>query len=307
MLVLKKSTYPSYMGFWARLQKIGRKKTLPMTSKPTNKNAQQTEEMLRQRFLAERDKFFNKTPKKRDLLKHAMRWGSTSNYTMLQNKKRAGMNIKDPYGYWKDHANMRKFNAGLRMYLNKVALRAPAMPKGVRNFETGSRFPNLYRGVAVPDPRQIVGAKEWRDLGFMAFSRNQGTSMLYAIYNAAQDPNSVIVLFRMNVRDVPPGTPWIWFKGQPETQRWRTASFVHTDKTGNNEVMLPPGVLRIKKLEDTGRTWIHTRQPDQPFGKTIVRRLFKADVEYRPVSEHVPFTVLKAVGKFKSGLRRPTT
>lgn len=281
------------MGLLERLREL-----MGLKRQNGNKTLPPVNPEMRKRFLAERNTYFDKPPKRRDLIEYAHRWGATGEFTQLQNKKRRGINIKDPYTYWKDHANMRELNAGLRMYLDKVALRAPAMPPKVKNFETGSKFPTLYRGIALSNPNLIVGKKEWRDAGYLAFSRDKATALDYALYNAANDPKSVLVLFRMNVRDVPPGTPWIWFRGVAESQSTLRKEFVNTHLISNNEVLLPPGVLRIKQAPQV--TQLHAE-----VNRVIMhRKLYEVEVEYRPVSEHVPFTVLKAISKFKSGLRQ---
>lgn len=266
----------------------------------------QIEQLTHHQFMAERNKFFDKFPTKRDLTKHAWRWGGTANSIELQRAKRSAMDVKNPYQFWKQHPNMRRFDAGLRMYLDTVALRAPAMPPKVRNFETGSEFPTLYRGFSIPDSKMIEGARIWRDEGYMAFSRDRNVSLKYGFENAFHHSHNAVVLFRMNVRDVPPGTPWIWYTGTPESFGKPNASFVQTTLVNNNEVMLPPGILQIKNLVDDGlytsdywtkhkKGWKHGQ---------FTKRLFTADVEYRPFSDRVPNLVRKAANKFKRGIQR---
>ena len=146
----------------------------------------------------------------------------------------------------------------LDRYMKSFALRAPAMPPKVRNTKSGSEFPVLYRGVPATAnaTAELNRRGEWRDKGYMAFSRDMHTALQFGR-----------TLFKLDVRDVQRGTPWIWFAGPNEVcvsedwdnelqnLKWVHAGFVAKDfdpgapgVTYEREVLLPPGTIRVKAV-----------------------------------------------------------
>lgn len=91
----------------------------------------------------------------------------------------------------------------------------------------------LWRGIHgdMATAFQKRGVHEER--GFLAFTRDMGIARQFSQKQA---------VMRLAVSDVLPGTPWIWFdcRGQPES----SAGY-------EEEVLLPPGVLRVGTRDST--------------------------------------------------------
>ena len=140
----------------------------------------------------------------------------------------------------------QQINHGVRTYLRKYALRAPAMPPGRPAYK-------LYRGVKMGATAvaAMVRAGRLVDPGYIAFSRDVVVAQDFA------KP----VLFVLDVRSVPRGTPWIWYGGF-DGVRSPLASGVPEE----NEVLLPPGALVIKSVERVNDrlTYVHVSYTGAP-------------------------------------------
>lgn len=211
---------------------------------------------------------FYKEPSKKTLTGHASDWASGM-YERLQTFMRTNKNA-----YRTNHWVVQTAR-GLELFMQRFALRAPHMPPKVRNMQTGSSVLNLYRGVRLTneDVNSLLQKGEIRDKGFVAFSRNKQVAMAFA--DEARCCGNKIV-FKLNVQDVPRGTPWIWYAGPAETYRpsrrvvdknnftgikeyfgaYKTKKY-HTNWVRgiplNSEVLLPPGTLRLLKAPNLAK------------------------------------------------------
>lgn len=236
-------------------------------------------------------KLFPRQPTKKDLELALVRWGTKGNFTGAQSQKQAYPHKK------RADLDTRQFVASIDMYMSKFALRAPAMPPKMRNLETGSSVPTLWRGMSV-DEEVVDGTNRfggWPMEGYAAFSRDKKAAIRYGtgiMTNSKFVRNSVIVLFRLLATDVQRGTPWVWFTGKDDLARNRTVlSGLHT----NQEVLLPPGFMRFK-----GPPRVSTVEFTQ-LGK---KRMYTFDITYEPASTpQAAWVALKAVMKFKAGGR----
>lgn len=141
--------------------------------------------------------------------------------------------------------------------MKRFSMRAPDMPPKVRNLQTGSEFPTLYRGLMVSEGglQRMFDNGFWADKGYMAFSRSKPYALDWALGAAAY--MGVPVLFQINVRDVQRGTPWIWFRGTAEAYYQQQGGlkkkinfiplgFNKGSAPEENEVLLPPGAILLK-------------------------------------------------------------
>lgn len=117
-----------------------------------------------------------------------------------------------------DAAGTRRAHAdALKEHFQKFAAAAP------RGAKSGVRY--LYRGVHGPQADEIEAHGGRAEKGFVAFSWDRDVAHQFARGR---------LLLRLAVRDVPAGTPWIWFgrRNNPESLA-----------AHEREVLLPPGRL----------------------------------------------------------------
>ena len=86
----------------------------------------------------------------------------------------------------------------MAMYMKKYALRSPMMPQGLQNTKT------LYRGMVLrkDEVHKLLNTMRFEHAGFMSFTRDIGIAKEFG------PPN---VIFWLDTKDVPKGTPWVWF------------------------------------------------------------------------------------------------
>ena len=226
---------------------------------------QQLLRWARERVAQAKGKAFARIPKKRQLRASLTGW-TTETYGAVQEGRRGNTPLAN---------KARKVDYALARHMQFTALRAPQMPPKVRDIETGSSTPNLYRGFSVTTAefQAMVQRSYVQDKGYLAFTRRKG----YAISFGARKDKDVLVVVRLNVRRVARGTPWVWFAGVPETHTVRDVEvrkrsqpfntdvmnynlrFTKADLSRNktfdvgypmeNEVLLPPGYLLINKMQ----------------------------------------------------------
>lgn len=143
-------------------------------------------------------------------------------------------------------AKTRRDDRWLALYMKLHALRAPAKPL---------RAPDgpLFRGVMLTDDqlKQLMSTKTWEDKGYMSFTRDHQHAMAFGSRKTRWQGRN-FVMFRLPLRDVARGTPWIWFVGTKEQKMWMQTDdpgavpFMGWDvqgEPGESEVTLPPGTL----------------------------------------------------------------
>lgn len=101
---------------------------------------------------------------------------------------------------------------------------------------TNGRAAYLYRGVKLTDPAvaRMLSQGVLRDRGFIAVSRRRAV---------AEEFGDVVL--RIDVFGIPRGTPWLWFSDAPSTVR-QHREYNRSEYRQQAEVLLPPGVVRIK-------------------------------------------------------------
>jgi hypothetical protein len=130
---------------------------------------------------------------------------------------------------------MTSMNALLRLH----TYGAPAMPPGVH-------VSTLYRGVFLPAGvyARLTDEGDYTEKGFAAFTFSREEAVSYA--RTGRDERGFdggkMVVFELDVRDIPRGTPWIWFW----PKKSRTNRVVHM---GNDvhQVVMPPSTLEVER------------------------------------------------------------
>lgn len=173
-------------------------------------------------------------PDKRIARTAAEQW-TGAHYDNIQRLRRTGR-ASDPY--------TNRLNYTLRTYMKKFSLRAPAMPPKIRN-PAGGELQWLYRGITMSRSQfeDVKRAGRLVDRGYMAFSRYRDVAEGFA--DSYENDSRVGILFRLNVRDVPRGTPWIWYT-DPKAAAGRRSAYVASAVPEEEEVVLPPGALVFK-------------------------------------------------------------
>jgi len=165
---------------------------------------------------------------------------TTGIYRNIQNSRRKSSSPKNP--------GVERINRYLAQTMRNTALRVPTVPRGYENIN------NLYRGIHGPIAKKLLENGEFRDKGYIAFSRDPAVSNLFG----ANVDNGGITL-KIPVRTIPKGTPWIWFRNKNsgnvinKTSKNRN---IHTSNEDEKEVLLPPGTIRLvdKNAASKGKT-----------------------------------------------------
>ncbi len=160
--------------------------------------------------------------------------------------------------YWK-RTSVSRNASWLQRYMTHHALRAPALPLKARHTP-------LFRGVVLTQAQQEQLAKDgrWSDRGFMSFTRRESSATTFGLGSES----GRLVVFRLKLSDVAPGTPWVWLVGTeereafPAIKQWgRRNGWEAIGLEDEHEVTLPPGTLRVKAASNKSTTIIHRRIP----------------------------------------------
>lgn len=173
---------------------------------------------------AQRTKGLSKQVTRREKRKdHVTKW--TSNvYQNIQNYRRASPTSKPEV-----HENTNRVNRYLAQVMRNTSIRAPTVPRGFENVGY------LYRGVHGPIAKALRKSGEYKDKGYIAFSRSQNVA------NGFGSSKGGFTL-RIPIHSIPRGTPWLWFKRPVSSTKNKN---IHDSIINENEVLLPPGTLRI--------------------------------------------------------------
>lgn len=237
-------------------------------------------------------KMFPRHPTKKELEKTMRNYGTMDTFQEVLEWKRGGEMHKAPM-------RVQRYDAAMRMYFQKHALRAPQMPPKMRDADTGGELRTLYRGVAFDgDLADMIFSQTHLNDEYMSFSRSRQTAMGYALFNLKRSDR--MVLFRLDLSAVPRGTPWVWYHGGPgrPTNKSVVGPSVHDIDGGsssNYEVLLPPGDLKFLS-KPVGSVF----EIPLPGGRGMIRKhLTTVDVAYRPFSEEASWVALKAALKLR--------
>lgn len=283
-----------------RLQELAREfRAAPGKVQPNAFSSETAEDMVARTFRElfdqaanVRGRAFWRHPTKRELAARLKNWSTNMYHNIQDGRRTASMNTKP--------ARIRRLNQSMQMYMRHFALRAPHMPPKVRNFvNPGSEFPVLYRGVSVKRTvfNSWARAGQLTEAGYMAFSRDPE----YALTFGTRARNAVSVLLRLSVRDVPRGTPWVWFLGSSQdlgTLHHKT--WLRSHAPIEEEVLLPPGTLHIRRWKTYTTPVKENMYANNENAE--MRKVRVVDVAYRP--SNVPWTVVRAVAKLKAAVKR---
>lgn len=144
----------------------------------------------------------------------------------------------------KRHAAMVGY--ALARYMRNFAPRAPNFRVNPNNnYKKPRELRYLYRGIAANSALLAKLQRGMYDPGFLAFStnRDRANDAAGAYGTRMKDrSNMKYVTLRISIKDIPKGTPWIWFRSGPYADFYR---HVHITSEDLEEVLLPPGTLKI--------------------------------------------------------------
>jgi len=147
-------------------------------------------------------------------------------------------------GYSADIAT--KINARIATYMQRKALRAPSIPRGIDPAPTV-----LLRGLHGPLAKKIISQKYLVDDGYIAFTRNPFIAKRFAKSQWYRRFAGTSVILVLVTSMVPAGTPWIWFQGDswelpPDSSKTkRRYTGMDISEVEEGEVLMPPGRLVI--------------------------------------------------------------
>lgn len=229
-------------------------------------------------------RWFHRVPKKRNLVRRTgpvPQW-TTEAYRGIQQARRDPNRVPATTTGTKARRN----SAWLQTYMTRHALRAPALPL------RAPRTP-LFRGMMFTPAQvaQLTRTGQWSDKGFMAFSRDKGHA---CEFGSRPGRGTEFVLFRLALENVARGTPWIWYSEREnnDNNAWAYVNGTPPEKPGygweqhlnpvEQEVLLPPGTLRIKRHRTT--TWSR----NCPLGNDGPVTWYEVDAAFVPAPEFAP-------------------
>ena len=153
----------------------------------------------------------------------------------------------------KNLTQAREVEYALRRYMELFAPRAPVQPP-----IHAKPIQHLFRGICLDDISSFAsdGSKmvSKKYLSFTTKRSVAGSFFCGKQDNSYADGSSIVM--RLNVKDIPHWTPWIWFNSSaantPRTTRRRSVPSTYDE----GEVLLPPGTLTFSNItvvvEETG-------------------------------------------------------
>jgi hypothetical protein len=180
-------------------------------------------------------------------VQRATMWTSNS-YQRIQNARRnlsASPNIGNIL-----------INQGITTVMTKMAYKAPYMPRGI-----GKKPKYLYRGVHGSFVLQLLLSGVFEEKGYIPFTRNPYIAEHFATSQISPLWNPIpYAILKLNVKNISRNTPWIWFDSC-----LRSGNQVPSLCSSEQEVLLPPGTMRIKNFKrglETG-VWEIDFKPDR--------------------------------------------
>lgn len=153
---------------------------------------------------------------------HIKKWTEPGFYRRIQDARRKGEEANDV---------QKRINRYIAQRFRDTTVRAPLVPREFEDTEY------LYRSVHGPLKETLLRYNQLKDDGYIAFSRNLEISQRFGT-----------AILRLHVRDVPRGTPWIWFDQNFSTRRRQNRLESDADE---QEVLLPPGTIKIQRFVKT--------------------------------------------------------
>ena len=152
---------------------------------------------------------FRNAHKERESLRKVATLWTSELYITVQNAMRKGSSVG---------ARAEQLRTELATYMLFLSLRSPTLPRDARNTRC------LYRGIRGASSAKLQSDGVLHDKGFIAFSTKMRTASAFGS-----------LVLKLPVESLPKGTPWIWFEHNG----------VVSLEEGENEVLLPPGMLKL--------------------------------------------------------------
>jgi hypothetical protein len=145
--------------------------------------------------------------------------------------------------------NIHAMQRGMSRHFRQTQMRVPIVPPG-ETLDGG-----LFRGVFLTASQYnaLVKNKVWTDRGYMAFASRQQTALDVLRRDV---PGMKKVMFVLNRRDIPKGTPWTWY-GKTQPGGHLPKNKILSLQGPSTEVLLPPGMLYVRKVQiNDGITYV---------------------------------------------------
>jgi len=205
-------------------------------------------------------------------------------------------NIKnDQEGYRETHKNLtqaREVEYALRRYMELFAPRAPMQPP-----IHAKPITHLFRGVCMDNIDTMILDSKIVSRKYLAFTSNRNVSgNFFCGKQNNSDDNGDSVVIRLNVKDIPRWTPWVWFNSSDNPPRATRRSSV-SSTYDEGEVLLPPGTLTLSNLASVTYPKYITNPmlnyPTYPNNLIIkfpgkYKRFYTADAKYTPTRDWIP-------------------
>jgi hypothetical protein len=184
--------------------------------------------------------------KKKVITKQLTQW-TTENYKHVQNARR--QNTKTSVEKTYRNYSAARINANVGMYMKKYALRSPRLPVDMRN----DAVDVLWRGMHGPQYTRLRCDGSVSSPGYVATTSSRSIATRFG---KAQHGTTV----RLQISDIPEGTPWVWFTETCEEQRRRGLKIRPCSEVDEREVLLPPGIIVTLPPKTRGEWEPHEKQ-----------------------------------------------
>jgi ankyrin repeat protein len=210
-------------------------------------------------------------PTKRMTMRNHIKQWTNATYQPLQNARRGGL-------FHENVLNERVYNTNryLSQAFRNGATRVPVIPReftvqyNKSAVRKNARPQYLYRGVHGQQANMYLTHGKMKDSGYIAFSRNDSIAHNFATKGERPNSNSNTntntntnrksgLVLRLKINSIPKGTPWLWFHGndtKKASSHYRYRDVVgnktlrkrnlHASNIDEEEVLLPPGTIRLK-------------------------------------------------------------
>lgn len=220
------------------LSQKSNKMYLPLSNETIKRNGKNAEKSL----LRLRQRSTNSTNINVGKLTHVKRvslW-TGGNYQKIQNARRNASTLNN---------RSILINHSIASVMTKMAYKVPYVPRGI------TKPKHIYRGVHGNFVLELLLSGEFQEKGYIPFTRNPYVAESFAS-SSGTGPRAVL---RLNVRDIPRLTPWVWFDSCVKTGN-RVSSLCPSEQ----EILLPPGVMWLKNFNKGLHTgvWDINFRPD---------------------------------------------
>jgi len=215
-----------------------------------NKNRERLEKLNRDYFKRLTNVHSSKNNENRAFLEKIPNW-TFGPYQNIQRARRGYTSSNSRNNnVFKANGDSKNVDYALTKYFRETDVRAPHRPNRFRKVDY------LYRAVdlsKVPRGREMLVHGIFRDKGFMSFSRNIHFAeswipepICHNNYGCRGKTGKLhMILFRLAVKDIPNGVPWLWFTQGVNNER-------NSDSNNDNRVPIPQRGLYVTRVESNG-------------------------------------------------------